>query len=139
MQTNINIIARDQVMYGRYVHFSDPNQTQYGVYVQKFLKTAGARQFTDQAKVVYAISSSSYQLCGNLALVNNTPMFSTYDANYKIYATRLDANGNFLWPVNTVEISSTTSTLGKMRYGFTPDGPNRCAGYMGRKQEHQVL
>ena len=51
-------------------------------------------------------------------------------SSYKIYATRLDANGNFAWPGNRVELSSTTATAGtpKMRYGFTPDGPNRCAG-----------
>jgi hypothetical protein len=108
--------------------FSNTGQTQYGVYIQKFLKTTGARQFTDAAKIVYAISSNSDQICGNLALVNDTPMFSSYDVNYLIYATRLDASGNFVWPGNRVQLSSTTSTLGKMRYGFTPDGPNRCAG-----------
>ena len=108
--------------------FSDPNQVNYGVYIQKFLKTTGARQFTDAGKVVYAVSSSKDQECGNLALVNDTPMFMSYDVNYKIYATRLDASGNFTWPGDRDELSSTTSTLGKMRYGFTPDGPNRCAG-----------
>ncbi len=110
--------------------FTTPSQSQYGVYVQKFLRTTGARQLTDQAKVVYAISANSDQSCGQLALVSNTPMFMSYDVSYKIYATRLDANGNFVWPGNRVELSSTTATPanGKMRYGFNPDGPNRCAG-----------
>ncbi|MGA2822768.1 MAG: Ig-like domain-containing protein [Bacteroidales bacterium] len=110
--------------------FSDPNQTIYGVYIQKFLKTTGARQFSDQAKVVYPIGSNEYTQAGSLALVFDTPMFMTYISSYKIYATRLDASGNFVWPGNDVEISSTTATAGnpKMRYGFTPDGPNRCAG-----------
>ncbi len=110
--------------------FSNPNQTTYGVYIQKFLKDTGARQLTDQGKVVYAISANTDQRCGNLALISDAPMFMSYDVSYKIYATRLDANGNFVWPGNRVEMSSTTATpaLGKMRYGFTPDGPNRCAG-----------
>ena len=110
--------------------FSNPNQTQYGVYIQKFLKTSGARQFTDYAKVVYAISGSCDQQAGDLALVDDTPMFMSLNSTYKIYATRLDANGGFIWPNNRVEISSTTAPAStpKMRYGFTPDGPNRCAG-----------
>ncbi len=119
--------------------FSDYNETTYGVYIQKFLKTTGGRQFTDAAKVVYAISSSSDQQCGNLALVNNTPMFMSYDVNYKIYATRLDSSGNFTWPGNRVELSSTTSAVGKMRYGFTPDGPNRCAGTWAEERNGTYL
>lgn len=110
--------------------FCNPSQTQYGVYIQKFTKEGGLRQFTDQGKVVYPIAPSSEQQRGGLALVSDAPMFMFYDVNYKIYATRLDANGNFVWPGNRVELSSTTAGpgLGKMRYGFTPDGPNRCAG-----------
>lgn len=110
--------------------FSNTNQSQYGVYIQKFLKTIGTRQFTDAAKVVYPISANSDRQVGKLVLVESTPMFMSYDVNEKIYATRLDANGNFSWPGNRVEISSTTAPPGtpKMRYGFTPDGPNRCAG-----------
>ncbi|MCX6249766.1 MAG: T9SS type A sorting domain-containing protein [Bacteroidetes bacterium] len=110
--------------------FTNPAQTQYGVYIQKFLKTSGARQFTDAGKVVYAISASMDAQWGDLALVNDTPMFESEDVNYKIYATRLDASGNFVWPGNRVELSSTTATMAtpKMREEFTPDGPNRCAG-----------
>ena len=110
--------------------FSNTNQTQYGIYVQKFLRATGARQFTDLGKVVYAISANSDQQWGDLALINDTPMFMIEDAVYKIYATRLDASGNFVWPGNRVELSSTTAGAGtpKMRNGFTPDGPYRCAG-----------
>jgi hypothetical protein len=128
-QTNINMTPGSDYVWSLCT-FSDPNQTIYGVYIQKFLKTTGARQFTDQAKVVYPISSSSYTQAGSLALAFDTPMFMAYISNDKIYATRLDASGNFIWPGDKVEISSTTATMSnpKMRYGFTPDGPNRCAG-----------
>jgi len=121
--------------------FSDPNQTVYGIYIQKFLKSGGARQFTDAGKVVYPIGSSMYTQAGDLALVNDTPMFMYYISNYKIYATRLDASGNFLWPGNQVELSSTTATMAnaKGRYGFTPDGPNRCAGIWTEKRGANYL
>src|ERR1039457_3219847 len=118
--------------------FSNPSQTTYGVYIQKFLKTTGARQFTDGAKVVYGISSNTDQQIGNLALTSDTPMFISYDVTGKIYATRLDASGNFIWPGNRVEISSTTS-LSKMRYGFSPDGPNRCAGIWTESRNSTTL
>lgn len=128
-QTEINLTPGSGYVWS-VCTFSDPNQTTYGVYIQKFLKSTGARQFTDQAKVVFPMSSDNYTQAGNLALVSDTPMFMAYITSYKIYATRLDASGNFIWPGDKVEISSTTATMAnpKMRYGFTPDGPNRCAG-----------
>lgn len=129
MYTMINLSGASNYVWS-VCNFSDYNQNQYGIYVQKFLKTTGARQFTDNAKVVYAIGPNSNRPEGNLALVNDNPMFMFADVNDKIYVTRLDANGNFAWAGNQVEISSTTASTGtpKMRYGFTPDGPNRCAG-----------
>jgi len=111
--------------------FSTTNQSNYGVYIQKFLKTSGARQFTDQGKVVYPISANRDIQAGDLSLVDDdTPMFMSYQNDYKIFATRLDASGNFAWPGNRIEISSTTAGLGspKGRYGFTSVGPNRCSG-----------
>ncbi len=110
--------------------FSNPNQTTYGVYVQKFRKTTGARQFTDQGKVVYPISSNMDTQAGSISLVNDEPMFMSYSSNYKIKATRLSASGAFVWPGNSVEISSTTATMGspKGRYGFAANGPNKCVG-----------
>ncbi len=116
--------------------FSNANQNQYGIYIQKFLKTSGARQFTDQAKVVYPIGSSYDTQVGDLALVDDSPMFMSAISNYKLFATRLDANGNFVWPGNRVEISSTTANQSspKGRFCFTPDGPNRCAGVWYEKR-----
>jgi hypothetical protein len=105
-------------------------QTQYGIYVQKFQKSDGGRQFTNTAKVVFPISGTSNQIAGELALVSDAPMFMYENSSYKLFATRLDENGNFVWPGNSLELSSTTATQGtpKMRYSFTPVGPNRCAG-----------
>ncbi len=143
-ETSINLTPGSDFVWS-VCNFSNPNQTVYGVYIQKFRKTTGARQFTDQAKVVYAISAGRDQRCGDLALVDDNPMFLSYNSTEKIFATRLDATGNFAWPGNRIEVSSTTAggSTPKMRYGFTPDGPNRCAatwtedrgtGYMGYAQ-----
>jgi hypothetical protein len=123
--TNINLTQGSPYVWS-VCTFSNPNQTQYGIYVQKFLKSTGARQLTDYGKVVYPVSNSSDQHAGELALVDDGPMFMSYISNNKIYATRLDGSGNFVWPGNRVEISSTTTAKG--RFGFTPVGPDRCAG-----------
>ncbi|MCX6280445.1 MAG: T9SS type A sorting domain-containing protein [Bacteroidetes bacterium] len=130
MTTDINMTPGSNYIWS-VSNFCNTLQSQYGIYVQKFLKTTGARQFGDGAKVVYPISATRDQHADRIAMVNDAPMFMGYsDVDYKIYALRLDANGNFVWPGNKVEISSTTASAGtpKMRYGFTPDGPNRCAG-----------
>ncbi|MCX6280443.1 MAG: hypothetical protein NTU51_00590 [Bacteroidetes bacterium] len=127
--TNINIAPGSNYVWS-VCTFCDYNQTIYGIYMQKFLKTSGARQFTDAGKQIYPLNANAYQQRGDLALTSDTPMFLFYDASYKIYATRLDASGNFSWPGNQVELSSTTASgsTGKLRFGFTPDGPNKCAG-----------
>ena len=129
METSINMTPGSSYIWS-VCNFCNPNQTVYGVYVQKFLKSTGARQFTDLAKVVYPISASRDQRCGNLEVVADNPMFMSYNAQEKIYVTRLDASGNFVWPGSRVEISSTTASgsTPKMRYGFTPNGPDKFAG-----------
>jgi len=128
-ETSINMTPGSAYVWS-VCNFCNPNQTIYGVYIQKFMKSTGSRQFTDQAKVVYAISTGRDQHCGNLAVVSDNPLFMSYDVTEKIYTTRLDGSGNFVWPGNRVEISSTTAggSTPKMRYGFTPDGPDRFAG-----------
>lgn len=129
METNINLTAGKPHVWA-VCTYSDGAQNNYGVYIQKFRKSDGTRLLTDNGKAVYPISSSLDQQQGELALVNDDPMFMNYDGNYKIYATRLDSTGNFAWPENRMELSSTLASLSvpKGRFGFTPDGPNRCAG-----------
>lgn len=102
--------------------YSDPGQTQYGVYVQKFDTATGIVQLDPLGKAVYPISASNDSYQGGLHVYNGGPVFITYNANtdYKIYATRLDASGNFVWPGQRAELSSTTASLGnpKGRYSF---------------------
>lgn len=110
--------------------FTNPNQSMSGIYVQKYKKSSGSRQFTDQGKSIYPINSQSNTQAGHLQLAGDIPLFLSYDKDYKIYVTKLDANGNFVWPYSRTEISSTTAGPGspKGRYDFNSVGLNRFAG-----------
>ncbi|MEY3324663.1 MAG: hypothetical protein RLZ11_977 [Bacteroidota bacterium] len=110
--------------------YSNTSQSQYGVYVQKFLKETGARLLSNTAQNIYPISTSFDTQAGNVSLVDDAPMFMSYDANYKIYVTRLDGNGAFVWSGNRIEISSTTAGAGspKGRFNFSGLSNNQAVG-----------
>lgn len=130
MVTDINMQPGSNYIYS-VCNFCNTLQSQYGIYVQKFLKTTGDRQFTDAAKVVYPISATRDQHADRIAMITDGPMFLGYsDVDYKMYAVRLNASGDFVWPGNKVELSSSIASAGtpKMRYNFTPIGPYKCAG-----------
>jgi hypothetical protein len=101
--------------------YSNPSQTEYGVFAQKFDTTSGAVQLNPVGKQIYAVSPNFDTQAGELSLVNDGPLFINYDVNYKIYATRLDNSGNFVWPSQRVELSSTATTLAnpKGRFAFS--------------------
>lgn len=97
--------------------YSNTAQSQYGVFVQKFNASTGVKQLDPLGKEVYPITANRDQTVGSLNLVGDAPLFMHYeDVTYKIFATRLDASGNFVWPGNKVELSSTTAG------GATPKG-----------------
>lgn len=84
--------------------YSNPSQSNWGEYVQKFDKATGARQFTNYAKVVYPISNNMEVHASNLHLTNDQPLFLLkrgYDNGVTpttLRAVKLDANGSFAWP-----------------------------------------
>lgn len=84
--------------------YTDQAQGQHGQYVQKFDKETGARQFTDNAKVLYPISQDFTDHNGNLWLVNGKPLFlikTGFDNGATpttLHAVLLDENGDFAWP-----------------------------------------
>ncbi len=102
-------------------NFCNTSQSQYGIFVQKILKSTGAKQLGTTAKTVYPISTNFETQIGSLALYNDAPIFILTDKDYKIYATRLNSVGDFVWIPNRVEISSTNITSAsnpKGRYAF---------------------
>ncbi|MDO8896525.1 MAG: Ig-like domain-containing protein, partial [Bacteroidales bacterium] len=68
--------------------------------------------------MVYPVTPTRNTQAGSLLLVNDTPMFISYDINYKIYVTKLNASGEFVWSYNNIELSSTTATLGSPKGRF---------------------
>ncbi len=101
--------------------FSNTNQNQYGVYVQKFSKSDGTRNFGNNAMNIYPISANFDNQVGELNLIQDAPVFMTEDAANKLYATRLDGNGAFVWTPTRIELSSTTAggSTPKGRFCFT--------------------
>ena len=100
---------------------SNTSQSQYGVFVQKFKKSDGSRMLGATGLNVYPISANFDTHAGSLSLVNDGPLFMSYDIDYKMYATRLDSNGGFVWTANRIEMSSTSAggSTPKGRFGFT--------------------
>jgi hypothetical protein len=99
---------------------TDPGQSLGGVAVQRFLKSNGSRQLGNTAKTVFPINSSRYRQEGSLSLLEDAPFFMVYADSMnlkKLFATRLDTSGNFVWPGNLVEMASTSSDKG--RFGFS--------------------
>lgn len=141
METNINLMPGSPYVWA-VCSFTNTTQNLYGIYIQKFLKTTGARLFTDQAKMVYPVNSARNKQIGNLILINDEPMFAHYEGDDKIYVTKLNESGIFVWPYSRTTISSTTAGAGnpKMRHNFNSVGNARCAavwtenrlsGYLG--------
>lgn len=101
--------------------YSNTLQSQNGVYVQKFDVATGTVLLDPLGKEIYPISANSDIQTGKLTLFNDAPLFMSYDVNYKIYATRLNSSGDFVWAGNRVELSSTTAggATPKGRFAFT--------------------
>lgn len=84
-------------------NFSNANQSEIGEYIQKFDKETGARQFTEYAKELYAISSEHNKHTSSLYIVENKPFFLLSKGNDNgvsptvLEAVMLENNGDFLW------------------------------------------
>lgn len=103
--------------------FSNPSQSNLGVYVQKFNKEDGQRLLNTNGKEVYAISPQRQSQAGALTLKNGYPVFMFIDDAQVIKGTVLNQDGDFLLPTPDTELSSTVITqptaLYKGRLGFT--------------------
>jgi len=108
--------------------YSNTLQSQYGVYIQKFNTSDGSVLLDPLGKEVYPISNNMDTQTGALAFYSEqTPLFISYDVNYKIRLTVLDNAGNFVnWNGFPYEMSSTTATLAtpKGRFGFNYSSQN---------------
>lgn len=120
--------------------YSNTGQSQYGVFVQKFDRATGARLLNSYGKEVFPISTDVPKQEGTLNLPDDAPLFMYYDKDYKIAATRLDAAGNFVWPGNSVLLSSTTATqaLPKGRFAFRPMVANKAVAIWAENRGTEI-
>jgi len=97
-------------------------QGSQGTYVQKFDKISGARILTDNGKAIFSISPMPHVTPVEISLFNdNLPvlMLGKYNtaASQFIYASKLDADGNFAWTGDTVLLGNFAAS--KLRTTLT--------------------
>jgi hypothetical protein len=108
-------------------NYTNSAQSTYGVYVQKFDKVTGDRQFTDTAKVIYPIGTWKVN-AGDLQIVNGFPVFllkSGLDngaSPTSLHACKLDANGAFFWPYETEPMGTFIASKKRIHFSKTNNG-----------------
>ena len=108
-------------------NYTNSAQSTYGVYIQKFDKVTGDRQFTDTAKVIYAIGTWKVNT-GDLMMVNGLPVFlikSGFDNGgtpTTLHACMLDANGTFSWPYETKPMGTFSASKKRIHFSKSTNG-----------------
>lgn len=103
--------------------YSNSLQDEFGEYVQKFDKTTGERQLTDNAKMLYPLEEDTKIHAGPLTLINDQPFFLLqvgYNDSFSpnsISVVLLDGKGDFVWAEETKPIA--TYEAFKSRITFT--------------------
>ena len=108
-------------------NYTNSAQSTYGVYIQKFDKVTGDRQFTDTAKVIYPIGTWKVN-SGDLQIVNGFPVFlvkSGLDNGASpttLHACKLDATGSFFWPYETEPMGTFLASKKRIHFSKTNNG-----------------
>ena len=108
-------------------NYTNSAQSSFGVYIQKFDKVTGNRQFTDTAKVIYAIGTSKVN-SGDLLIINELPVFlvkSGFDNGASpttLHACMLDANGAFAWPFETKPMGTYQASKKRIHFSKSSNG-----------------
>lgn len=99
--------------------YTPSTQDIYGEYVQKLDKITGARQFTDNAKEVFAINNSQRNHIGDLFLQDDMPLFlfktglDNGASPVTLSAALLDGNGDLAW-AETVPVATFAASKGRI-------------------------
>ncbi len=108
-------------------NYTNSGQSTYGVYIQKFDKVTGDRQFTDTAKVIYPIGSWKVN-SGDLMIVNGLPVFllkSGLDNGATpttLHACMLDASGSFAWTYETKPMGTFSASKKRIHFSKSTNG-----------------
>lgn len=109
-------------------NFSNANQSEIGEYIQKFDKETGARQFSEYAKELYAISSEHNKHTSSLYIVENKPFFLLSKGNDNgvsptvLEAVMLENNGDFLWAEESKPFASFSANKKRAQLLKPTDG-----------------
>ena len=108
-------------------NYTNTGQSSFGVSIQKFDKSSGDRQFTDNARVIYPIGSSKV-FAGDLQLINDQAIFlmkSGMDNGASpttLHACLLTANGEFEWPTETKPLATFIASKGRIHFTKSING-----------------
>ena len=108
-------------------NYTNTGQSSFGVSIQKFDKSSGDRQFTDNARVIYPIGSSKV-FAGDLQLINDQAIFlmkSGMDNGASpttLHACLLTANGEFEWPTETKPLATFSASKGRIHFTKSING-----------------
>lgn len=108
-------------------NYTNSAQSDYGVYIQKFDKVTGDRQFSDTAKMIYAIGTWKVN-SGDLQLVNGLPVFlmkSGFDNGgtpTTLHACMLTVNGSFAWPYETKPMGTYLASKKRIFFSKSTNG-----------------
>ena len=103
-------------------NYTNTSQNQAGEYVQKFDKVTGVRQFTDNAKVVYPISTDDNVHVDALQLFGDQPLFLLKSGPDNgatpttLSAVLLDENGDFAWVEESRPIATFSGNKGRIQF-----------------------
>lgn len=127
MNTNIAFSSGSQFVWA-IARYTTSAQGQNGEYIQKFDKVTGARQFTDNAKLVFPIDDNHRAHLGELHLVSDQPVFLTnYGVNNgasptTINAVFLDESGDFILEDDILPVATFTAAKGNVFLNRPVDG-----------------
>lgn len=118
MDISLAIVPSSNIVWAT-SRLTSTSQGNQGTYVQQFNKSTGARLLTDNGKAVFNIIPPPYVTPVGMTLFSdNLPviMLTKYNTavNQFLYATKLDNNGGFVWPGDTVALGKFPATKGRM-------------------------
>lgn len=98
---------------------TNTSQGNQGTYLQKYNKSTGARMFTDNSKAVYPMAPTPYVIPFAIQLFEDGQpllMLGKYNSasSQFIYATKVKADGSFVWAGDTIALGKAPKSKGRM-------------------------
>ncbi len=108
-------------------NYKDPSQSENGERIQRYDLITGARQFTENGKVIFPIGSDNVH-ASDLHMAAGQPLFllkSGFDngaSSTTLHAVLLDADGDFAWAEETQPLATYESSKSRTHMTAPVDG-----------------